>query len=267
METYPVSAKFGKQIQLSAYQLPTAVIRPGEILQVGLQWKTTSALGENYTVFLQLLDNANHLVAQRDAQPQTPTSAWATDTPIADKHGLWVQPGTPPGEYRLVMGLYHSETGERLSLENGQSYLEIATIGIKKNLSPLPIAAFAIQNRLDAPPLVGYDLYKVGFASEPNAPIHIGDAMHLNLYWQKPDFTFADDAKLSVILHGAGGNTRTIWQGEAISGYPISAWDTGEIARGQLDFFLNDIDSGQFRLDFFAGKTRLGKSHSIHIVP
>ena len=268
MPAYPIVARFGKQIQLSAYQLPDTTLRPGEILQVGLQWKTDSALRENYTVFLQLLDNANHLVAQRDASPKTSTPDWQVGDTVADKHGLWVQPGTPPGRYRLVVGLYNSATGERLTLENGESALELATVSIEKNQSPLPIDAFAIQNRLDAPPLVGYDLYKLGHASEPNSPIHIGDAIHLNLYWQKPTVPLAEDSLFSIVLHsGAGDYARTIWQGEPISGYPMSAWNTGEIMRGQLDFFLNDIDSGPFWLEFFAGDVRLEKSKAIYTVP
>ncbi len=266
-KNYPVSAFFGKHIQLLAYQLPDVAIHPGEIMQIGLRWKTDAILAENYTVFLQLLDAANHLVAQRDAQPQTPGSMWTTDTPIADRHGLWVQPGTPPGDYRLVVGLYNSATGERLLLENGQSYLEVTTIGIEKNLSPLPIDAFAIQHQLDAPPLVGYDLYKLGHASEPDIPIHIGDTMHLNLYWQKSDIELSDDAQASVVLRGKGNFQRVLWQGDMVSGYPISAWDTGEIARGQLNFFFNHLNPGQFWLEFFVDGKRLGKSTPIYIVP
>ncbi len=262
-QSYPASAIFGEHIRLTAYQLPIIAIHPGEILQIDLQWESDSVLSENYTVFLQLLDDVNHLVAQRDAQPQTPSIDWQPDTPIADRHGLWVQPGTPPGDYRLVAGLYNSVTGERLKLEDGQSALDLARITIEKNLSPLPIDAFSIQHRLDVPPLVGYDLHKLGHASEPDAPIHIGDVIHLNLYWQRENI--ASDT-MEIRLED-GDEIHTIWQGVLLPNYPIQAWQRGEIVKQQLDVFSNGWNPGKYRLVILRDGKLLFDANTAYIVP
>ena len=46
-----------------------------------------------------------------------PTSRWPTTRYVRDDHDLVFQPAPlPPGEYRLVVGLWNAGTGERLGL-------------------------------------------------------------------------------------------------------------------------------------------------------
>lgn len=259
LQSASVSAQFGDAIELTGYQLPRSPLTPGDILQVGLRWHAIQSPQKNYTVFVQILDAENHLAGQRDAMPQKPTSVWKPGESVDDRHGVQIEPGTPPGDYRLVVGLYDA-TGRRLLLPDGRDFLVLATITVAKNVAPLPIEAFNISHRVNMPPLVGYDMYKLGNASNPDAPLHPGDAVHLNLYWQK-SAGFSNDT-VSVAIDG-----QPVWQGMAVPGYPMRAWGSMEIVRGQVDFFLGGLETGRHSLSVIIGKRVVINHAPVYIVP
>jgi hypothetical protein len=82
---------------------------------VQLQWRTTTLLTTDYTVFLQFLDADGAVVAQVDQQPQAgaaPTTTWLVGELIADGYQI-----TPPPDWsQLIIGLYNAQNGERLLL-------------------------------------------------------------------------------------------------------------------------------------------------------
>ncbi len=261
MESFPVMAQFGDAMVLAGYQLPPASVSPGDILQIGLQWQAIQSPEKNYTVFVQVLDAENHLVGQRDAAPQPPTSAWEAGATVNDRHGVEILPGTPPGEYRLVVGVYDSATGERLRLPDGRDFLALTTLSVTPNDSPLPIDAFGIQQRVDAPPLVGVDIYPLGHAAEPDAPIRSGSPVHVNFYWQKSAAVTAE-APVRITLDG-----QEVWRGSAVTGYPMNRWRAGETLRGQANFFVGDRQPGRYTLQIFWGDEPLITGLPIDIVP
>ncbi|MFQ5577228.1 MAG: hypothetical protein ACE5G8_09615 [Anaerolineae bacterium] len=87
-------------------------------LNLTLYWQTTQPLPADYTVFTQLLAPDGRFVAGHDGLPaggSRPTSGWPAATVIADAHAIPLPDNLPPGEYRLVAGLYNS-AGTRLPL-------------------------------------------------------------------------------------------------------------------------------------------------------
>jgi hypothetical protein len=51
------------------------------------------------------------LWGQHDGLPALglkPTDRWATNEIVADRHVITLDPATPPGKYRLVVGMYDS---------------------------------------------------------------------------------------------------------------------------------------------------------------
>jgi hypothetical protein len=250
----PVDAPVGDEIRLTGVAVDAAPVRPGQIAQVGLQWRTTRLLADEYTVFLQLLDAANHLVGQRDAAPDTPTPAWPVNTPITDTHGNFIEPGTPPGKYRLIGGLYHSQSGQRLPTAAGADFVELGVIAVERPSPPLPETALRIQHPrretlLDMQ-LLGYDLYKLGYRSAPETPLHPGDPLQLGLYWTPLVAAPGVDNRLEVQVVGADG----LPVGAAVSfplagvDYPPEQWQAGELVRGQYDLFLSGVMPGDYRL-------------------
>ena len=124
------SAGLGEDILLLGYDLDGGVIGqtlvPGQDLAVTITWQAEATPQQNYVVFVQLLDAANQVQAQHDDQPGDGaliTATWAPGEYVGDTHRLSLPIDLPSGEYRLIVGMYLPDSGERLAVfdEAGQS--------------------------------------------------------------------------------------------------------------------------------------------------
>jgi hypothetical protein len=123
-------ATLGEDIRLLGYDLQPGVecgtpdgaglrIRHPEScsLRLTLFWQALSPPDAAYTVFVHLVDEADQLAAQHDGPPQHgrfPTLEWLPGDVISDAHDLVLSGEIRPGTYRLQVGLYRLESGERL---------------------------------------------------------------------------------------------------------------------------------------------------------
>jgi len=117
----PVGARFGEGIELVGYQIQSSHAQSTS-LQVYLYWRCRALVDKDYTVFNHLLDAAGAWVAQQDGPPASgfyPTSWWRPGEVIVDRHVITLQPDTPPGAYRLAVGLYEFATMQRLPVAGG----------------------------------------------------------------------------------------------------------------------------------------------------
>lgn len=125
-----VDANFANQITLVGYELGT--INAQDQVPLTLYWQARAPLATNYTVFVHALDTAGNLLAQADSPPQQgryPTGWWDVGEIVADRHILQLPGNLVSGTYRVLVGLYVLETGERLKLtDSQQDSLEIQTI-------------------------------------------------------------------------------------------------------------------------------------------
>jgi hypothetical protein len=230
-------------------------------LPISLVWQTDTPLKpeDNYTVFLQVLDSANHVVGQRDAPFGLAPSSWPVNHPITDTYGLFIEPGTPPGPHRLIVGLYDSQTGQRLPISSSlqpesKDFIELQPLEIMPAARPLPLEAFQIQVPLHTAllevTLLGYDLYKLGHRSDPDTPLHSGDPLQLVAYWQvnQPVTNLADQLLVQVVSLSGQATPVSITVPPAGVNYPIQQWRPGEIIRAQYMLFLHNLPPGVYRL-------------------
>lgn len=113
--------KLGQAIELVGYDLipneGPAPFQHNQVVQLSLLWRTNTPLEENYTVFVQLLDESGQLRWQSDRYPVDgfrPTSTWAPGELIRDNYGFIVSKDLPAGQYQLITGMYHWPDLERL---------------------------------------------------------------------------------------------------------------------------------------------------------
>jgi 4-amino-4-deoxy-L-arabinose transferase-like glycosyltransferase len=120
----PLDAGFGDSFALRGYDVKPEHLRPGETLTLTLYWEETAKVERDYTVFVHVLNEKGELIVQQDQAPLNgnyPTSVWSTGEGIVDERALVLPADLLPGEYRLAVGLYAPETGERLRARlNGQ---------------------------------------------------------------------------------------------------------------------------------------------------
>lgn len=122
----PFSAQLGDSIHLIGYDLtPQSKIQnPRSKINLALYWSSTAKIPTDYTVFTQLLGPDGQVWAQWDNPPQAgryPTTAWAAQDSVVDRYTLTLGEDAPPGNYRLLVGMYNPITGQRLPATlNGQ---------------------------------------------------------------------------------------------------------------------------------------------------
>jgi hypothetical protein len=114
-------AQLGESIRLLGYDLEGGIVGerlvPGQVLQVTLSWQAEATPDQNYAVFVQLLDEAGQVRAQHDGQPGDGTlitTTWAPGEYVREGHRLALPDDLPAGDYRLIVGMYLPESGERL---------------------------------------------------------------------------------------------------------------------------------------------------------
>ena len=117
-------ASFTDQIDLLGYNLSDRQLASGESLDLTLFWSPRGRPTHDYTVFVHLLDSSGQLRGQADSPPMAgkyPTSVWDAGEVIADSHTLSLAPDLPAGEYRIAIGLYDPETGQRVPIVDEDS--------------------------------------------------------------------------------------------------------------------------------------------------
>lgn len=132
-----MGAVLGESLVLEGYRLPERKLKTGQTLSLMLYWRAREPIARSYTVFAQLLDEAGKLRAQQDGLPVSgtyPTDQWATETLVADGHGVVIDPSTPSGRYSLIVGMYDARTMERLPVSMKASGQEENAIALGKVL-------------------------------------------------------------------------------------------------------------------------------------
>ncbi len=232
------SSETGDEITLVGYRLLNGQVAAGDIAQLTLFWRAKQTLTRRYKVFVHLLDEANLIVAQRDAEPgggARLTTLWEPGEMIADSYGLPIHPATPPGPYRVEVGLYDPETGQRMLTPEGTSQVLLEPLIIDRPPAPSPLAALGMQHSAGLPfgelRLLGYDLYKLGYAHEPDAPVHPGDVLQTTLYWEAATQP-SGDWLVEIALVDSEGREWGLLREEPVRGYATSLWEAGDIWRG-----------------------------------
>ncbi len=120
----PGATNFDDKIALLDIDLPEETLQPGGQLSLGLTWQSLADMGEDYTVFVQVLDERDQIVGQVDSWPvqgSYPTSQWRVGEVVRDPYVVQLQGDLQPGTYRLHIGWYLLATLRRLpvSAEDG----------------------------------------------------------------------------------------------------------------------------------------------------
>lgn len=100
--------------------------------RVRLFWHAAGPTPTPLTVFLHLVDGAGRLVAQADGPPAggaLPTDAWLPGEQLLDERRLPLT-GVPPGDYRLLAGLYDPVTGKRVPLADGSDSADLGPLRV-----------------------------------------------------------------------------------------------------------------------------------------
>ncbi len=240
-------ADFNGEMALTGLSLSSGHLKPGETVEITLDWQALDKAGPAYTVFLHLVAPDGSRVAGVDEpilrgvyQPDL----WPKDRTLPDRHQLVLPSDLPPGHYRLDLGLYYpgqadnplpvpAEGSNRITL----TYLTVGEVAAPPLPSRPAGITFADQIRL-----LGFDLSSTQGTS-------IGTTHTLTLYWQALN-PVTDDYKVFVHLVGPDGTIAS--QDDAPPGglfFPTSAWLPGQTVVSSHTLSLKaGVPPGEYRL-------------------
>lgn len=222
---------FSNQVELLGYNLPVRRAVPGQAIPLDLFWRSRKDALEDYIVFMELRDGGGHVLAAQESAPvdgRYPTSLWARGEVVRDRRELVIAANVPSGEYRLVVGLYHAASGERLRVKrwlfSAGPLLTLGTITVQGR--PMTFERpQGIQHLVEARlgegvALIGYDL-----SAERVPP---GGTLTLTLYWQAVG---PMNRSYKVFTHLVGPDGEIGGQKDSLPGegkWPTSGWVEGE---------------------------------------
>ena len=115
---HPQEAILDDKIQLLGYNIESG-FRPGDGIHLTLFWQCLKEMGQDYTVFTHLIDKQGIIWGQKDNPPVDglyPTTKWQAGEIVRDQYDLIISPDAPSGKYRIEIGMYTAQTGQRLSV-------------------------------------------------------------------------------------------------------------------------------------------------------
>lgn len=123
-----LNAVLADQIELEACEPEAIKLRAGSTLLLTLYWRALRDIEADYVVFVHLAETDGDILAQKDNPPQggtRPTSLWAQGEQVADLYELVIPSNAPAGAYWLKIGLYSSNSMQRLPVvDPGQAAVD-----------------------------------------------------------------------------------------------------------------------------------------------
>ncbi len=114
--------RFEEGIEL-AYMPFVECTSAGQPIVVALYWQVNAPVSRPYSVFVHVGDDGlGKIRGQHDGQPVNSMRPFTTFVPgqvVLDCHAVVLGRDVPPGRYRVTVGLYCVETGERLTIVDG----------------------------------------------------------------------------------------------------------------------------------------------------
>ncbi len=128
----PFPAKFAHGIHLRGYQVLDSggksrlrqvngqwrlTVSPEDSFTLSLYWQADGPTDTDYTVFTHLIAADGFNRVGQDNPPvwgTYPTTAWQAGEQVVDKYTLTIPAGSPPGDHRLRVGWYRSDTQARV---------------------------------------------------------------------------------------------------------------------------------------------------------
>ncbi len=236
---------FGDAVSLLGYE--TAPAKAGTDLAVTLIWRVDNPPAADYMPFVQLEDKWGYRWGQAESFAY-PAEQWEKGETIVQQVQILLPAGTPPGEYRLRLGLFDPGSNDRLPRLDadgrfaGDVYF-IENVEIQNGSIPNPIPEPPIKVDETVQPglrLLGYE--GGGTTAQAGAPWGI------SLWWLAAEPLPALTSSIELVA--SDGTTQMLLTGQPVHDtYPFEEWETPQL--------LIDRQSISMPLDQPAGDYRL----------
>ncbi len=228
----------GGELALEGYTLSRERVPSGETLDVDMAWRAVAPPAVDYQTEIWLADSEGRIWSEKGTQrprlyeDAAPTRLWAPGEWGWDSREVSVLPGTPEGDYDIVLTLFDRATLQPVTLlDNSGNPIGPATVldtvRVEKSSEPGPPPA---QVQLEAG-IPGTALTLLGYNQDRDAAAP-GDPLLLTLFWRCAEPAACQRVRLSLVDE-AGVEARH-WDIPAVrEGLGQSAWPETGYLRGQ----------------------------------
>jgi hypothetical protein len=231
------------ELHFEGYTLSGESVPAGEIFEIdlALRAKETPDLDYQSNVWLRGPDGQiwsdKETTRPRTFEETSPTSFWLPGHWAWDSREVSVLPGTPPGQYDIVMALFDLADLQPLTLVGAGGEVVGPTAAIGKMEVTRPDAPpdfdpqFPMTEKFSGMNLLGF--------SQDRQAAAPGELMLLTLFWERTDSSDAPFDVLTLELIDDAGDVAQSWLvPPARVDYPPGEWQAGERIRGQLGLRL-----------------------------
>jgi len=241
---------------LIGYDQDRTMIPADDELRIDLYWTSHSQPTARYQTVIHLVGPDGMRWSLPDtARPRgyadyPPNFTWAPGHYAIDSHQVIPLPGTPPGTYDVVLTVFDLDSLVPLSLlnEQGQPAAPELTLGqatLSNPRHPTDLSTLDIPYRLD----ISLDPLTLLGARFDRAEAAPGDPIFLTAFW-RAGRELPEDSNVSVqlILVAPDGSPATQFDlSPTPAWHPTSAWQVGEVWRGQHILRLPaNLDAGDY---------------------
>ena len=253
---------FGQQVNLLGYDLNRPSVASGQTFDLTLYWQARQPLTTNYSALAQLVDDQQHLYAGQDnLHPgNLPTSRWEPWGFAQDAHAVRVPPGTPPGDYFLVAGLYDPATWARLPVldggDPGWSDVIAIPVTVTRPANPPTVDELGITwpiddqtSRVFAERTPEVSPIRLLGATPEREMIQRNDFLRVALFWEAVNAPVMD-YQVSLRLLAADGAVALVETSHPSFGrYPTSRWVGSERVRDNHALWIPpDFPTGVYQV-------------------
>jgi len=250
---------FGGQVNLLGYDLDDARVMSGQTFILTVYWQARQPLTTNYSALAQLVDDENYLYGGQDnLHPGTLKSTlWQPWGYVQDPHSVPIPPGTPPGDYFLVTGLYDPVTGVRLPVIDGgdSGWSDVVAIPVTVTESDHPPTIEELGISWSAPGQTSEVLktsdvsIRLLGATPERETIPRNDFLRIALFWEA---TAAPTIDYQVSLRLLAPDDSVVLQETtrpSHNRYPTTLWSVGERVRDNHALWIPpDFPAGEYRV-------------------
>jgi 4-amino-4-deoxy-L-arabinose transferase-like glycosyltransferase len=206
---------------------------------------------DDYSIFVHLLDQWGFRWGE-EGFFDYPSAQWSPGDIIVNRKEIGVEPGAPPGEYQVLVGVYSASLDSRLPRLDKEGKVVGTTIALGPVILPKPekppaVESLAIQNPWQEDlggkvTFLGYD--RDGDTARP------GEGIYLALYWQAQQ-DLDEDYNVVIGLRGERGDVWPLWADRPVHGtYPTTNWTAGEVIKDRYGLTIDqDVPAGDYELE------------------
>ena len=238
---YPLDVVFSDGVRLLGFEHSATALPADGTLHLALYWSANASPSRDYRSTVVLVDQDGRMWSPKTAFPRRgfadmpPSPTWGNGRYAVEGFDVEPLPGTPPGQYDLLLTTFDRETLLPLNvLDQSRQVvgpdLKIGQIELRR---PRGEAGEVVMGRELGAEMGPLRLEGVSLDREEARP---GDAMQVTLFWRVPQGQEEGMADLGVHLALANG------EGEEVKGWelapvredwPTTEWEAGDYWRGQ----------------------------------